>query len=158
MNFYFIVEDSFGPQFIQIFFRKKADMGLVAGNLIKARTVNLGHKLSRATKIATGIADRVIILRDADGEPLERKDERIRQFLDLGYVDRVRIVSFDHEIEELICYLMQIPIKGRKPSDVLKQKIPSYRKNRLPRYAEKLDCERLKDCNSFKRLLSAPEP
>ena len=76
------------------------------------------------TKIATGIADRVIILRDADGEPLERKDERIRQFLDLGYVDRVRIVSFDHEIEELICCLMQIPIKGRKPSDVLKQKIP----------------------------------
>ena len=158
MKFYFIMEDRFGPQFIRIFFRKKADMGLIAGKLVKAHTVNLGHKLSRITQIALGMADRVIILRDADGESLELEGKRIRQFLDSRYMDRVEIVLFDHEIEELICYSMQIPIKGRKPSEILKQKIPDYRKNRLPRYAENLDCERLKNCDSFKRLLNALKP
>ena len=153
MKFYFIVGNDFGPSFIKTVFAEKVAEGLFPGRLNIAKRLYIGPKLSRIVKLAIGVADRVIILMDAKGESLEKKTEEIKQYLRTIDMNRVRIVLLDHEIEEWICYSQGIRIK-RKPSETLYARI-GYRKNQLPSYASKLDCEKLKTCPSFKRLIHA---
>ena len=153
MKFYFIVGDDFGHSFIKTVFTEKAAKGLFPGRLENAKRLSIGPKLPRIAKIATKVADRVIILMDAKGEPLDKKTEEIKRYLHTIDMNRVRIVLLDYELEEWICYSEEIPIKG-KPSEILYTRI-DYRKNRLPSYASKLDCEKLKTCPSFKRLIHA---
>lgn len=153
MKYYFIVEDCFGIYFIKSLFKKKSDSGLFSGKLITAKQQPINHKMSRIVKIAMGKADRIVILMDADGESLEAKTSHIKSFLHDVDMSFVRIVLLDHEIEEWICYSQDISF-DEKPSKVLKVRL-SYQKNQLPRYASKLDCEKLKTCPSFERLISA---
>ena len=110
--------------------------------------------ISRIAKAATRIADRVIILMDADGKPHAEWTRHIESFLGGVDMNCIRIVLLDHEIEEWLCYSKGIKFDG-KPSKILKDHLPSYTKNQLPKYASKLDCEKLKTCSSFKRLIVA---
>ena len=61
-----------------------------------------------------------------------------------------------YEIGQRICHSKGMPIRGGKPSNILKRR-QNYLKNRLPRFAEKLDCKRLAGCPSFLRLTRALE-
>ena len=101
------------------------------------------------------MSERVIILIDADGKPHKELTEHIKSFLDNTDMNFVRIVLLDYEIEEWICYSKGIKFY-EKPSKILKTKL-SYKKNQLPAYALKLDCEKLKTCPSFKRFMIALE-
>lgn len=156
MKFYFLMEDRFGPQFIKTLFRKKSESGLFTGRIVKARRSSISTKLSRHVTAAQEIADRIIILMDAEGKPLDDKTDEIKRHLDTKYTNNVRIVLLDQEIEEWICYSKEYTIKDGKPSDILKTKL-KYQKNQLPDYAKSLDCERMQSCESFNRLLKAME-
>ncbi len=153
MKYYFIVEDDFGPQFIKALFRKKSDEGIFSGMLVKAKQYSIGPKMSRIAKAATRNADRIVILMDADGKPHKEWTRHIESFLSDVDMNYVRIVLLDHEIEEWICHSQGIKF-DEKPSKILKASI-SYKKNQLPKYALKLDCEKLKTCSSFERLMLA---
>ena len=102
---------------------------------------------------AISSVDRIIILMDADGRPLADKEEKIKEYIAKKDLDRVRIVLLDSEIEEWICYSLGIKTNG-KPSDALAEK-NGYQKRDLLKYASKIDCTKLKDCQSFNRLISA---
>ena len=153
MNFYFIVEDKFGPSFIKQVFRKKSEEGMFYGRISDARRSSISNKMTRMISAAISSVDRIIILMDADGGPLADKEEKIKEYVAKKDLDHVRIVLLDNEIEEWICYSLEIKINS-KPSDVLAGK-NGYQKRDLLKYASKIDCAKLKDCQSFNRLISA---
>ena len=153
MNFYFIVEDKFGPSFIKQVFRKKFEEGLFSGRISDARRSSISNKMTRMISAAISSVDRIIILMDADGRPLADKEEKIKEYVAKKDLDHVRIVLLDNEIEEWICYSLGIKTNG-KPSDALAEK-NGYQKRDLLKYASKIDCTKLKDCQSFNRLISA---
>ena len=99
-----------------------------------------------------GKVDRIIIITDADGRDLAKEESRISRFLKIN--NDVKIVLLDHEIEEWICYANDKSFGDQKPSDFLKDHY-GYQKNKLPTYAEKLDCEKMKKCPSFMRFMSS---
>ena len=152
MNFYFIVEDKFGPSFIKQVFRKKSEEGLFSGRISDARRSLINNKMTRMISAAISSADRIIILMDADGGPLADKEEEIKKYVDKKDLDRVRVVLLDNEIEEWICYSLGIKTNG-KPSDALAEK-KGYKKRDLLKYVSKIDCTKLKNCQSFNRLIS----
>lgn len=154
MKFYFLVEDSYGSGFITALFKKKSGEGRLSGKIVDARRCSIGNKLKRMVNAARLKADRVIILRDAEGLPLDKATERIKQYLDPRYLDYVHVVLFDYEIEEWICYSQDIPVKEEMPSKILKHR-QKYEKRHLPEFAEKLDCKKLAGCPSFLRLTCA---
>lgn len=156
MRFRLVVEDSFGPDFITKLFNKKFDEKLLSGRLEGVTSCLIGNKLGRKVNAALLDVDRVIILMDADGQSLDQKTKIIKQYLNVRYLDHISVVLLDYEIEEWICYSKGISIKGEKPSNILKSR-QNYRKNHLPRFAEKLDCKRLASCPSFLRLTHALE-
>ena len=151
MRFSLVVEDSFGPDFIKKLFNKKFNEKLLSGRPVEVTSCLPGNKLGRKVNAALLYVDHVLILMDADGQSLDQKTKTIKQYLDDRCLDRISIVLLDYEIEEWICYSEGIPIRGGKPSNILKRR-QNYQKNRLPRFAEKLDCKRLASCPSFLRL------
>lgn len=110
--------------------------------------------MKRVVNAALLGVDRVIILMDADGQPHDQKINEIRRYLDARNLEQIDIVLLDYEIEEWICYSQEISIISDKPSKILRR-THNYRKNRLPQFAEKLDCQKLTNCPSFRRLTNA---
>lgn len=153
MNVYFIVEDSFGQYFIKKFFNKKMVEGIILGcSLYDARSSTISSKLTRIVTAALDVSDRVVVVADADGKPISDVEITIRQWLPNS--SNVRIVILDHEIEDWICYSLNLRTQTEKPSKVLKHHI-SYEKNQLPNFADQIDCTRLRTCASFQRFLTA---
>lgn len=153
MNFVFIVEDSFGPAFFDRLFHKKIAEGIFSGKLYKIHHCPIGNKTTRIVSANVDNADRIIIIVDADGIDLREKKLEVIRFVKKRDREHVKIVLLDHEIEEWICYSEGISFDS-KPSEVLKHH-KKYRKQHLPQYADKIDCTKLQNCNSFKRLESA---
>ena len=112
--------------------------------------------MGRIISANLGDADRVIVIADADGQDPEEKKQRIHRYVGSRHANRVRIVMLDYEIEEWICYSQGLKFGDQKPSAILKHK-EGYQKRQLPTYAERLDCDKLQNCTSFRRLLSALE-
>ena len=100
MNFYFIVEDKFGPSFIKQVFRKKFEEGLFSGRISDARRSSISNKMTRMVSAAISSVDRIIILMDADGRPPADREEKIKEYVAKKDLDHVRIVLLDNEIEE----------------------------------------------------------
>ena len=156
MRFRMVVEDSFGPDFITRLFKKKVNEGLLVGRLVGVTPCLIGNKLRRKVNAAFLDVERVIILMDADGQPLDQQTKKIKQYLDDRHLDCISIILLDYEIEEWICYSQGIPIKNEKPSKILKIR-QNYQKNHLPKFAERIDCKKLASCPSFRRLAYALE-
>ena len=152
MKFYFIVEGHFGPQFIKTVFQQKTKEGLFPGKLIEARRSTVSTKLARIVKIAPERTDHTIILMNANGNSPDKKTEKIKQYVDSKHLHRISIILFDYSMEEWICHSLGLKVKG-KPSEILWNKF-RYQNDQLLSYASKLDCEKLKSCPSFQRLLA----
>jgi len=155
MRVYFIVEDHYGPPFVKSFVDKKSEQGTIPEIVVSdAKRIPLGPKLDRVIKSALTEADRVVILADADGKSTHDKEEDVKRFISKEYLTRVRIVIFQHEIEDWICYSLDIPIRDGKPSAILKER-EHYEKFRLKSFVSRIDCNKLSDCDSFNSLLNA---
>ena len=152
MRFFFLVEDTYGNEFIKRLFNKKRDEGLFSGKMTGARRSPIGPKLAKIIKTQDKDV-RIIILADADDKPIQAEETRISQYIQKEHAQQVRIVLLTYEIEEWICYSLGLDMDD-KPSKILERKI-QYKKNRLPQYASKIDCAKLTDCQSFKRLVDA---
>lgn len=67
----------------------------------------------------------------------------------------IEIIQNDYEIEEWICISMNLKWAHLKPSEELKNKC-GYIKSGLPKYAERLDLDKLKrNSDSFRLFLKA---
>lgn len=155
MRVYFIVEDHYGPPFIKSFMEKKSEQGTIPETTVSgAKRIPIGPKLDRVIKSALTGVDRVVILADADGKSTHDKEEHVKRFISQEYLTSVRTVIFQHEIEDWICYSLDIPIRDKKPSDILKER-EHYAKFRLKDFVSRIDCNKLSDCDSFNSLLNA---
>lgn len=154
MKFVFLVEDHFGRPFFERLFSKKIDEQIVSGKLERVHHAKLNGKITKQIKANIGKVDRIVIIADADGGDPAAKRQNIARFVDNVDSEHVKIVLLDYEIEEWICYSEGIKFDDQKPSNVLKHK-RGYEKFRLPEYAEKIDCKKLQDINSFKRFVAS---
>ena len=152
MKFFFLVEDTYGDEFIKQLFDKKLGEGLFSGKMTGARRSPIGPKLAKIIKTQDKDV-RIIILADADDKPIQAEEMRISQYIQKEHAQHVKIVLLTYEIEEWICYSLGLDMDD-KPSKILERKI-QHKKNRLPQYASKIDCAKLTDCQSFKRLVDA---
>ena len=152
MKFFFLVEDTYGDEFIKQLFDKKLGEGLFSGKMTGARRSPIGPKLAKIIKTQDKDV-RIIILADADDKPIQAEEMRISQCIQKERAQHVKIVLLTYEIEEWICYSLGLDMDD-KPSKILERKI-QHKKNRLPQYASKIDCAKLTDCQSFKRLVDA---
>jgi len=161
MNIAILIEDHFGPQFINHLFERMKSENIMPENicLIRSRKYAFCNpKLGNMVKAAISDSEKVIILIDADGEPIYNKEGATWRHIRNGRVrEKVRLVSLDYEIEEWICASLGLQYGNSKPSSVLKHRL-KYRKSRLPDYTNKLDFQKLsKSCASFRRFLQALE-
>ncbi len=156
MKFIFLVEDYFGPAFFRNLFYKKRQENILSGQLKNSYRCALGPKLARLIRLNIDSADRIIIIADADGQDHVKRLQQVEGYVENAYKKSVRIVLLDYEIEEWLCHSAGIKFRGQKPSSVLKHR-KKYAKDQLPSYGSRLDCERLRDCGSFGRFLSALE-
>ena len=154
----FLVEDCFGKEFFKRLFCKKLDENIFRGHLKSVKQIQMSPKISRIIKQHASGVDRIIIIMDSEGQPIKDKEAKLLGYAGKEYRKIVSIVLVDYEIEEWICYSLDIKPGGKKPSNVLKYE-REYRKSQLPKYVDELDCKKLMGCGSFKRfasLLSAP--
>ena len=154
MNFLFLVEDRFGIPFFRKLFQKKLKENVFSGRLKSVRQVPLGFKISRVIEWHIKRIDRVIIIADSEGLPLKDKEAKLLGYVEKEYRKIVKIVLLDYEIEDWICYSLDIKPGGKKPSNVLKY-AETYEKSHLPKYVDELDCKKLVGCGSFKRFASS---
>lgn len=154
MKIYFITEDQHGPYFIRELLRKKQAEGLFQNVIITAaKKVPVSPKLDRVITTALHETDRIIIMVDADGGSIPQKKAYVEKFIAANNLPYVGIVILTHEIEDWICYSMNISIGDKKPSSILKQQY-GYKKSRLKHYASKIDCQRLSRCESYQNFES----
>lgn len=151
-------EDAFGPQFFRKLIPVLREQGLVPPEttLVDASKYPVCNpKLGRIIAAARERTSRIIVVVDADGGNVTTAGLRT-----LGHVvpvdrDVTRVIVIDYEIEEWICVSMGYKTFGRKPSEVLREKL-GYEKYRLPEYVAKLDFARLgRESASFARFLAA---
>ncbi len=154
MKLCFLVEDCFGQVFFPRFFHKKNSEGVLGGRLERVIRCPIGSKMGRMISANVGKVDRAIVIADADGESLEEKMKKVLKHVKDEDKEFVKVVLLDHEIEEWICHSEGIRFGDQKPSDALRHH-KNYTKNQLPRYAERLDCEKLQGYASFKRLVAS---
>ena len=121
MRFFFLVEDTYGNEFIKRLFNKKRDEGLFSGKMTGARRSPIGPKLAKIIKTQDKDV-RIIILADADDRPIQAEETRISQYIQKERAQHVKIVLLTYEIEEWICYSMGFKIDDR-PSKILERKI-----------------------------------
>ena len=151
---FFIVEDFYGPDFIKNLITKKQTERLLCNVDIKnAKRVPISSKMDRIIRIALINSDRVVVIIDADDGDPSQKESYVKKFISSQHLPLVRIVVLKQEIEDWICYSMNIKTRKEKPSSVLKQKY-GYEKYRLKDFVSKIDCQQLSSCDSFQYFLS----
>ena len=76
MRFFFLVEDTYGGEFIKRLFDKKLGEGLFSGKMTGARRSPIGPKLAKIIKTQDKDV-RIIILADADDKPIQTEKASI---------------------------------------------------------------------------------
>ena len=159
MNVKIISEDTYGKEFFKKLIFKLNEIELVE-NIIVQKPETLpalcNYKLDRILKAIDTSCDKIIIIQDADG-PQNKVDryKRIKNHVPDDLITPVEIIQNDYEIEEWICVSMDLKWGELKPSKELKHKC-GYIKSGLPKYAERLDFDKLiKNSDSFRLFLKA---
>ena len=155
MTFSCLVEDAYGEYFWPMFFRKKKEEKILDNipNLRKIKSWNQNIlKLNKTIiNFIKSKDDFVLLILDGEGKDIARKISELKEKIKQEYHDKLKIYFFDYEIEEWICHMLDLKYDD-KPSKILKHQ-EKYEKNKLPRYAEKMDCKKLGDCQSYVRFL-----
>ncbi len=157
------VEDTYARSFISRLLRRLGYKGFTVRSA-KGR----GNMLVKVQKVALDALvihkyDKLVVLVDGHGDPHGTENALLSKVP--GEVrSRVRTVVFDESIEEWICAGLSLPLKGRKPLDVLLAHEKANKgawvkeadiKRWLPRYAELIDISKLQKNTLFRRLLNA---
>lgn len=157
MRVFFFMEDKFGRPFMKKFFSIKNQSGEIHRDAQYSgddKFLPNNPKSGRDIKLRYSSNDRIVIVVDADRRPINQVEKETLNLIDRNFRNKVRVAVLTHEIEEWICYSEDISFRDRKPSEVLKYE-RDYQKFRLPDYADRMDCQKLQHCESFRRFLNA---
>lgn len=158
MKISIFTEDGYGPAFI-----KQLIPLLKANDLIPRETIITDSrkyplcnpKLGNMVKASLEVAERSVVLTDANGGDLDSVMTRTLNHVKKEDRSNVSIVVLDYEIEEWICSSKSYRLNAATPTYVLETR-EMYEKYRLPDYARQLDLAKLsRDCGSFRRFLAA---
>ncbi len=156
MTFSCLVEDTYGESFWPIFFNKKKKENILHNIPNLRKIISCNRNIPKLNSLIRNFIksndDFVLLLLDADGKNIDKEIYELKEKIKREYHDKLKIYFFDYEIEEWICHVMELRYDN-KPSKVLKHH-EKYEKRKLPRYAEKIDCEKLKNCESYIRFLN----
>lgn len=158
MRISIFTEDEYGPAFVRrlVPLLEKSNLIPKDTTITDARKYPLYNpKLGSMVRASLEIADKSVVLIDADGDNLEVVLARTLNHIRKEDRPNVSVVALDYEIEEWICCSKSYKLGGESPSSLLEIH-ELYQKYRLPDYAEGLDFARLsRACESFKRFIAA---
>jgi len=157
-----ITEDAYGGEFFKRLLNRLNREGLTSIRLKKITgRKNPIHapflcdpKLNRMIKAAElARPDFILMVYDGDGPSnYPSRKREVQRHIPKGVKTPVKILLFEHEIEEWICRSLGYKW-STKPSDELKKR-EGYEKYQLPDYVDKLDFKKLKrNCRSFQEFL-----
>ena len=155
MNVQVLSEDTYGKQFISnlVSVLKSAS---VIDNGIKISTLKYNlYKLRSIITASIRSFNKVIVLIDCDGDCQSGNSAlAIREIEKFNYNNIIQI-RLSWEIEDWLCISEGISINSERSSIALRKKYNGYRKFQLPKYAQKLDVEKLsKESESFSKFLN----
>jgi len=132
-----LIEDSYGPAFIDKLIKKLKENGFIKTNeqiTCDKFTIN---KLAAMIKVQKIQKNRIIVIVDCDGKCENGNGKRIIDICIDNKMDDRCIIKLAYEIEEWICTIDGLDYRKEKPSKVLKHKL-KYEKYRLPDYANNI--------------------
>ncbi len=147
-------EDRKGKPFFEELIKRMKKKGILRNIPIKVGYIGgrVGTSLERRIKASLREGcNKFIVIYDAHGEDIKEVRDRVWRFIPVNVSSNTCVVILDFEIEEWICISEGIDC-GSEPYKTLKSKI-GYEKHKLPKYAEKLNFNKLKECRSFKEFL-----
>ncbi|NJE01813.1 hypothetical protein [Thermococcus sp. JdF3] len=157
-----ITEDAYGGEFFKRLLGRLKRGGLASVKLkrLSGRKNPIhapylcNHKLTKIIRAAEiAFPDFILIVYDGDGPANYGSRKRdIEKHIPKNIGVPVKTLLFEYEIEEWVCKSLGYSW-STKPSDELKKR-ERYTKSKLPKYADKLDFEKLKqNCKSFREFL-----
>lgn len=154
-EFKIFAEDSYGREFFPRLIERLTGERCIPTIKIKAdRFPGQCNTKSHRAISASSDFDRIIVLVDAHGTPIEATGEKVLVHIPQGMKGKVRVVVLPYEIEEWICFSAGLKFGNKKPSEVLKRH-QGYEKSQLPEFADQLDLVKLRGCLSFKGFVQA---
>ena len=170
-----VMEDKRGAPFYRGIVRRLKEEGhLPACVAIEGvrKCEKCNSKLGRIVKAALaplrarGASDRVIIVVDAEGRPLEQAREEANRHVPAEHRERTRIVVLPYCAEEWVCVSLGLPFGSeRTPAEALKDHLrrqrgakADYQKHMLGSFVDKLDMGRLMKHPSFREFVEALRP
>ena len=169
-----IVEDRYGrPLFFDLVERLKREGFLPMHVSVPKRAIRklpgkcnpeLSRMISAALKIGIPPFDRVVVVVDAEGGPVDGARAQILRHVPPDCREKTRIVVLEYCVEEWICVGLGIPV-GNDPVESLKNWLrktggakADYRKGSLPEFVPELDLNKLRTSPSFRKFLDALTP
>jgi len=120
------------------------------------------NKMERIIKSALEIVkcDKIVIIADGEGDPNSRL-KSIKTHIPKKYADNIDIIIFPIEVEEWICRSLGIKYSV-KPSASLEEWTANkkghknrYKKSDLPRYADNINFDKIKEHPAFVKFVRA---
>jgi len=169
-----IVEDKYGrPFFFDLVERLKRESFLPMHVSVPKSAIRklpgkcnpeLSRMISAALKIGIPPFNRVIVMVDAEGGPVNDTRAQILRHVPPDCGEETRIVVLKYCVEEWVCIGLGIPV-GDDPVESLKNWLrktrgakADYYKGSLPEFVPKLDLNRLRTSSSFREFLEAFTP
>ena len=170
-----VVEDKRGAPFYKGIVRRLREGGhLPACVAIEGvrKCEKCNSKLGRIVRAALAplrarrASDRVVIVVDAEGRPLEQAREEASRHVPAEHRERTRVVVLPYCAEEWVCVSLGLPFGSeRTPVEALKDHLrrqrgakADYQKYMLGSFVDKLDMDRLMKHPSFREFVEALRP
>lgn len=153
-----LCEDSEGIPFFKELVRRLKDERLVANSMgvdVAKFYGACNGKVDKIIKATEHKYERIVIVSDCDGKPIDEVEPRITKHVPKEYTKAIRLVLLRYEIEDWLFVSdgKSIPTHA-KPSKVLKD-TESYEKHMLQKKVSILVFDKLKKCESFTKFLDA---
>jgi len=164
-NIMIFTEDTYGRDFIKGLVSRLKIEGLIKSEIgvnVRRLAGICNSKMQRQIKAAAITHEKIIVIADADGKPIQEIRKRILYHVPPDLQKIVRTIILRYEIEEWICISLGLHIT-KKPSIELDEYIKKkekdaksgYKKYMLPKFVETLNINRLENYNSFKEFINA---
>jgi len=116
-------------------------------------TPKIGRKITNALEVC-GYQEVTIVI-DGNGDQ-EATRERVLQQIPERFIEKTSLIVIETEIEEWLTHSLDIKLRGRKPSEALKDHLANdgkkYKKNMLPELASQIDFTKLEHVESFRQF------
>lgn len=155
-------EDTYGVDFFKNLIERLIKENFVSDLIVKCQRLagKCWEKTKRQINSSGEFYEKIIIIIDGEGSNRNEVFEDMKQHIPNYLQQKVHIIIFEYMIEEWICQGFNIRFRNR-PSEDLSNWLRnekgykySYKKNKLPEFANKIDISQLEENTNFTSLLN----